>query len=239
MRNIYIDCGTHLGEGLKKHIEMCGIDETWEIYTFEANPNTFKIFQEARKTDNVPEKYKWIKWENIEYFNKAVWTEDGEIDFYCSTVSNRDSLLNESDYINFLKFHDQLVESGDLLIPHQRSDYNIDGSSTIMPNHFKNVLSNGDSLQRNIIWEEKVSVDSFDFSKWLKENIKEDDNVICKIDIEGAEFDVIKKCITDDTLRLINSLDVEFHHFSDSNYSSDYHFIMNEVNKLGINFNIW
>ena len=38
---IFIDSGTHFGEGLKAHVSLLNIDETWKIYCFEANPFTF------------------------------------------------------------------------------------------------------------------------------------------------------------------------------------------------------
>lgn len=242
MRNIYIDCGTHLGEGLKKHIESLGIDESWSIYTFEANKYTYDILKEKRENVtefDLPDQYKWIKWDNIEYYNKAVWIKDGFIDFYCSTISNRDLLNQTEDYLNFIKYHDKLVSDGDLLLPHQRDDYPVDGSS-IFPNYFREIMSVvGDSLQKNLIWEDKITIESFDFSNWLRENVTEEDYVVCKIDIETAEFEVLKKCILDDTLRLINILDIEFHHFNDPNYTNDYKIIMSEINRLGIKFKNW
>ena len=205
MAKIYIDCGTHLGEGLKKHIEDCGIDQDWKIFTFEANKYTYELFQKTISESVLPPKYQWAKWDNIKYHHKAVW-----------------------------------IENGDLLIAHQRNDFSVDGSSTILPEHLRSTLSEGGNfIQRTLDWSNKIKVDCFDFSQWLAENIKEEDYVICKIDIEGAEFEVLKKCISDNTLRLINSLDVEFHHFSNPEYTRDYNYIMSEVNRLGINFRVW
>lgn len=243
MRNIYIDCGTHLGEGLKKHIESIGIDESWDIYTFEANKYTYDILKEKRENSidsDLPIQYKWICWDNIKYYNKAVWIEDGFIDFYCSTTSNMSDLLKSEDYLDFIKYHDRLVADGDLLLPHQRNDYPVDGSSTIFPDYFRKTMSIvGDNLQKNLVWNEKITIESFDFSNWLRENVTEEDNVVCKIDIETAEFEVLKKCISDNTLRLINVLDVEFHHFNDPIYTKDYRMIMSEINRLGIKFKNW
>jgi hypothetical protein len=238
MAKIYIDCGTHLGEGLKKHIEYFGIDQEWEIFTFEANRYTYKLFQEEIKKENLPEKYQWTKWDNIKYYNKAVWIENGEIDFYCSTTADVSEIRKAMP--DFMNMHDRMVETGELLIAHQRTDFPVDGSSTIVPDHLKKTLSEGGNfIQRTLDWSNKTKVECFDFSEWLSKNVKEDDYVICKIDIEGAEFEVLKKCIADNTLRLINSLDVEFHHFSNPEYTKDYIRIMSEINRLGINFRLW
>jgi|Laugrespbdmm15dd_1035085.scaffolds.fasta_scaffold59753_1 FkbM family methyltransferase len=240
MRKIYIDCGTHLGEGLRKHIEDCGIDQEWEIFTFEANRYTYNLFQNTIKemSENLPVKYRWASWKNINYYNKAVWIEDGEIDFYCSTTTEVSEIRKGMP--EFMEMHDRMVKEGDLLIPHQRTDFPVDGSSTILKDHLETtLLSNGNFIQKSLNWSNKTKVESFDFSKWLAENVREEDHVICKIDIEGAEFEVLKKCIKDDTLRLINSLDVEFHHFSNPEYNKDYNIIMGEINRLGIKFRIW
>lgn len=54
-------------------------------------------------------------------------------------------------------------------------------------------------------------VDAIDFSKWLSSTIDEDDYTICKIDIEGSEYDVIPKMFRDGTLCLCDRLSVEWH----------------------------
>ena len=40
-RKIFIDCGTHLGMGFSKCVEIFRIDHEWEIFGFEANPYVF------------------------------------------------------------------------------------------------------------------------------------------------------------------------------------------------------
>lgn len=240
MNKIYIDCGTHLGEGLKKHINEHSIDQSWKIFTFEANTNTYNLLQSIRQSNDFSSQYNWLKWNNIVYENKAVWIKEGEMDFYCSEVANRDQLNNDQSYVDFIRFHDELVKNGELVTAHQRNDYPIDGSSTIMPDHFKSTLSSlGNSLQKSLVWNNKITVPCFDFSLWLKNTVKEKDYVLCKIDIEGAEFEVLKKCIIDNTLKLINEIHIEFHHFGNSNYLYDCNFIMNEIQKNNIKFKVW
>lgn len=38
-KNIFIDCGFHCGEGLTEFAAKLGIDNTWDVYAFEANPH--------------------------------------------------------------------------------------------------------------------------------------------------------------------------------------------------------
>lgn len=237
MANIYIDCGTHLGEGLKKHIHEFSMDESWRIHTFEANPFTYQLFQEIIASGHLPQQYEWARWGNIVYHNKAVWVENGVIDFYCSTTNIEEVRKNMPE---FMEMHDRMVSSGELITHHQRSDYPIDGSSTIMPDYMSGMLhSTGDFLQRSLRWETKSKVESFDFSSWLRDNVREDDNVVCKLDIECAEFQVLKKCIAEDTLRLVDYLDVEFHHYNDANLGMQHRDIISHISSLPIRLRTW
>lgn len=70
--------------------------------------------------------------------------------------------------------------------------------STIMPGKKK-------------IWDnsEKILVETFDLSKWLKQF--KHDYVVLKMDIEGAEFPILKKMIKDETDQIVDCLMVEFH----------------------------
>lgn len=56
-----------------------------------------------------------------------------------------------------------------------------------------------------------ISVESFDFSQWLKDNFSEDDRVFLSMDIEGAEYQVLQKVLEDKAHRLIDRLYVEVH----------------------------
>jgi len=54
-------------------------------------------------------------------------------------------------------------------------------------------------------------VECIDFSRWVLDNFKEDDHIIVKMDIEGAEFRVLVKMIHDGSINYINELYVEWH----------------------------
>jgi FkbM family methyltransferase len=238
--NYLIDCGTHLGEGLYKHIQNYNVNEDWKIYSFEANPNTYNLFQSIKNTEHLPDKYKWLKWSNIIFENKAVWTEDTVIDFYPSYVDQTSELLKNQEYIEFLAYHDSLVQNGDLIIDHQRQVVPIDGSSTLFPKHFQNNLkNNGNVLQKNLVWDKKCEISGFNFSKWLQNIVTKDDYVICKLDIEGAEFDVLNACILDNSIELIDVLNVEFHYFDDNKLITQYNDIMDKLKSFSLKINGW
>lgn len=55
-------------------------------------------------------------------------------------------------------------------------------------------------------------VKSVDFSKWLKDNFSKEDFIVLKMDIEGAEYEVLKKMLVDKTLDLIDIAFIEYHY---------------------------
>jgi len=65
--------------------------------------------------------------------------------------------------------------------------------------------------QSAIDYDSPVRVAAIDFSRWLGENFVPEDYVIVKMDIEGAEYDVLEKVIADGNLPLIDELIIEFH----------------------------
>jgi FkbM family methyltransferase len=56
-----------------------------------------------------------------------------------------------------------------------------------------------------------ITVESFDFSQWLKNNYSQTDYVILSMDIEGAEYQIIRKMLKDETIQLVDRLYVELH----------------------------
>lgn len=56
----------------------------------------------------------------------------------------------------------------------------------------------------------EITVQSIDFSKFVAELPQA--HIVCSMDIEGAEFYVLKKMIADGTVGRIAFLDIEFHH---------------------------
>lgn len=63
----------------------------------------------------------------------------------------------------------------------------------------------------NLNTDRYVDVESIDFNDWLTMNISMEDTVICKMDIEGAEFDVLEHIISRGGINLINIILIEWH----------------------------
>lgn len=83
-------------------------------------------------------------------------------------------------------------------------------------------------------YEKTKNVPSFDFSKFVDE-LPMNERTVCSMDIEGAEFPVLRKMIKDGTIHLLDVLDVEFHHrmMNDEDTESARKLIQ-EIDKLGV-----
>ena len=56
-----------------------------------------------------------------------------------------------------------------------------------------------------------IEVEAIDFGDWLAKNVNRDDYVVCKMDVEGAEFDVLEHLLRTRRIVLIDVLLVEWH----------------------------
>ena len=59
--------------------------------------------------------------------------------------------------------------------------------------------------------EPVINVKIINFSEYLQQKSKEFETIVVKMDIEGAEVDLLEKMIDNNTIKLINYLYVEFH----------------------------
>jgi FkbM family methyltransferase len=84
-----------------------------------------------------------------------------------------------------------------------------------------------------------IEVESVDFSKFVKE-LPENANIICKLDIEGSEFEVLRKMIDEGTINRISKFFVEFHERfmpNESVQSKDE--LVNQIRNKGIEIDTW
>ncbi len=81
--------------------------------------------------------------------------------------------------------------------------HNYKGGSTLLEEHTGNLSK--------VDYSYPIEVTAIDFSEWLALNFSSSDYVIIKMDIEGAEYDVLEKIISDGNQSIINELIVEFH----------------------------
>jgi FkbM family methyltransferase len=91
-------------------------------------------------------------------------------------------------------------------------------SSTVMPGKRVPPI-----YHQQIDYEHPIPVPAVDFSAWLQRTIEPGDDVIVKMDIEGAEYPVLTKLLVDNTIDLITVLYIEWHHDRFSYISRDEH----------------
>ncbi len=193
MKNIFLDCGTHLCEGLIDFYNKGIINDTFEIHTFEANPAC-----------NIEERIKQIPL-NITPYNKAVWIEDGTITF------------NQEN--------------------HQKSKT---GSPTDGYSDIDGWGSSVDGIGFNHAgYETQVRVPSIDFSKFVN-SFEGEYNVICKMDIEGSEYKVLRHMIQEGTINKIKELYIEFHErFIEEESLQTEQELIKQIESLGVKVHQW
>jgi len=103
--------------------------------------------------------------------------------------------------------HESTVE---LMIP---TMYDPPEGSTQAPNPHQgaSLLGSHRDLAKGM---KKVSVPTIDFSAWVREHIKATDFVMMKMNMEGAEYEVLRKMIWEGTLNLVNKAWIWFHSYA-------------------------
>ena len=179
MSNVFIDCGTHFGQGLEEvGINRFGIDSSWIVHTFEANPVTFKML-EYGYTPSLYIDGNRTRLDYVHYHNEAISTYDGIVSL--NIESSSDENYNPTG-------------QGTSIIPLDK--WNPHNGAT---KHFFN---------------KTCDVSCIDFSKYILDNFNKDDFIVIKMDIEGAEYDVLEHMIEKNVLHYINHIIIEFHaHF--------------------------
>lgn len=97
-------------------------------------------------------------------------------------------------------------------------------------NSYGNIVTDGSTLLQGktpkhsksgrIDYDNPIHIKSIDFSSWLKKNFQKCNYIILKMDIEGAEYEVLDKMINDQTIEYINEAFIEFHYSDDDRISS-------------------
>ncbi len=112
------------------------------------------------------------------------------------------------------------------------------GATNILMENFK-ILERDKELMDE--WPPKVSdeVECIDLSEFILKNIDTHQKIILKIDIEGAEYEVLDKMIDDDTLRYIDTIAVEWHPDMRKNGCKDRSYYEDEFKKHNIKYIEW
>jgi FkbM family methyltransferase len=85
----------------------------------------------------------------------------------------------------------------------------------------------------------KVTVGSVNFSKWIQDNFSEDDHIILKLDIEGAEYEVFDQLCEDGVITWFDKIYAEIHGIKSNKSYEETIEMIEEVNSFGKEINIW
>ncbi|XP_019625007.1 PREDICTED: uncharacterized protein LOC109470488 [Branchiostoma belcheri] len=85
-----------------------------------------------------------------------------------------------------------------------------------------------------------IRVKTIDFSRWIREHINEEDYVIFKLDVEGAEYDILQQMVHDGTFKLIDKFYGETHFWHPTGWSaSKRQELMKKVRMTGFTQTYW
>lgn len=226
-----------MGEGIKLHIKPWKIDDSWRIIGFEANPYTFEVLESLIHQEKNLKGYEWMKFPNLELKNAAVRTKNGHVEFGCSKYI----IDQKTEFINdLLELNAKMLADGDTAVDIINCPIPLDGSSSIFHRKMGKFLSKyGDEMQKTIVYDQLVKVPSIDFSEFLMKEVKTNDVVYCKMDIERAEFAVLLKAIKTKAITKIKILDIEWHHYNNIYLKAKRIYIEFRLKKLGVIVNDW
>ncbi len=91
------------------------------------------------------------------------------------------------------------------------------GASTLMEGHHNN--------PGRVDYENSIQVNAINFNEWIMDSLKphKEDYIILKMDIEGAEYEVLERMIENETMDYISELLIEFHYKMNENITRERH----------------
>jgi len=228
---ILIDCGTHLGMGCSQMISKFDIDHTWEIFGFEANPHVLDAYVKNIKS----EKYYMFNDKNITLENKAVWINNDGIQFSLRGITKHhyDTCYGDdwkNDLATMVGEYNGIDVDKSLEIPW-------DGGSCIT--QLKDKIQ--DTAERDLLykWHENIEVESLDLSQWILDNFDVDDFIVLKMDIEGAEYEVLPKMVKDGSIAYINHAFIEWHDWVMPEYQSRTLSLLSDLRDANVTLGGW
>lgn len=117
-------------------------------------------------------------------------------------------------------------------------------SNDVKKFHLSEQYTDGSSLltSLNALREDHyIEIPCFDLSSWIKETFSDEDYIILKLDIEGAEYEVLNKMIEDGTVNMIKEFWGEWHHekIQDQRTLELSKKVYDHISKNNIHFNEW
>ena len=208
---VLLDCGAHDLSTLPELLKDIPILPTI-IEIYEPNPE----FELEKNLESIR---KYIhESTHVDLFSDAIWTYDGTVKFSQEFQSNRHNTP-----------------------PDIQPQFAIDKPATSEASAITSTLPSNleDDVCHRFSFADPIDVNCVDLSRIIKKH-KDDYEVVIKMDIEGAEYDVLRHLIREGTAQYINTLFIEWHFSSMSNEteeSSDR--IIEKLTEAGVSVREW
>jgi FkbM family methyltransferase len=191
--NVFIDCGTNLFQGLTSFHQRLHFDRNWKIYCFEANPETF-----AAASKKIPQ---WLRPLDLQFRNEAVSIRAGTTTVNCA--SNDDSCMQYYDGVYWKNFLRRAFGKARRVLgvsPHTNQGSNI-------------LATPPANVDGHVFRYRKHEVPTMRLSDLVLQVAREQQpaTIVVKLDIEGAEFEVLPDLFASQAAARISELYVEFH----------------------------
>jgi FkbM family methyltransferase len=185
--------------------------------------------------------------EGLEYFiNNGIITTDYKIYSFEANpacfIEERVELLRNKYSLDITSFNKAVwVEDGIVTFNQENHTKSGSGSPT---DGASNIDGWGSSIQgigfNHLGYETQVTIPSIDLSKFVND-LPNDSHIICKLDIEGAEFEILRKMIKENTASKIKEFYVEFHEgrMYPKESVDTKNEIISDLTKLGCKINTW
>ena len=85
----------------------------------------------------------------------------------------------------------------------------------------------------------EIIVETIDLGKWITKNFSKDDYIILKLDVEGSEYEILNKMISEGSIEYVNILYAEFHNQKCARTKRQDEKIQDSLKALGIAFDVW
>ena len=84
-----------------------------------------------------------------------------------------------------------------------------------------------------------AEITCIDLSEWLSNSFSPDDFIILKLDCEGCEYEILDKMISDDTLKYVDQIIVEWHNHLRNDYVKSNLYYIKKFKEHGIGYTEW
>lgn len=118
--------------------------------------------------------------------------------------------------------------------------YNIDSEKDFYTAEDVSSTLRADKISGGVDKNKFIKVKTLDLSKFIFDNFNKEDYIILKLDIEGAEYDVLPHLIETKAIEYIDELYGEYHHLKLKDITKEEHDkLISDLESLGLKMKNW